>query len=74
VDPDEPSLTINTNLFIHPSEDRYLTLREMARLQEFPDTFEFYGNKGDVLKQIGNAVPVGLAEQIGESIKRSIGS
>jgi DNA (cytosine-5)-methyltransferase 1 len=46
----------------------------MARLQEFPDTFEFYGNKGDVLKQIGNAVPVGLARQIGESIKRSIGS
>jgi DNA (cytosine-5)-methyltransferase 1 len=74
IDPAEPSLTINTNLFIHPSEDRYLTLREMARLQEFPDTFEFYGNKGDVLKQIGNAVPVGLAEQIGESIKRSIGS
>lgn len=72
VDPDEPSLTINTNLFIHPDEDRYLTLREMARLQQFPDSFEFTGNKGDVLKQIGNAVPVGLAEAIGESIADEI--
>lgn len=62
--PDEPSLTVSNNPFIHPTEDRYLTPREMARLQSFPDEFEFLGTKTEVMKQIGNAVPVKLAEEL----------
>lgn len=69
LDPNEPSLTINTNEFIHTTEDRYLTPREMARLQSFPDDFEFLGNKGDVLQQIGNAVPPKLGKHFGEQMK-----
>lgn len=68
LDPNEPSLTINTNPFIHPTEDRYLTPREMARLQTFPDTFKFSGNKGDVIQQIANAVPVELGRQFGKTL------
>lgn len=46
-----------TREFIHPIEDRPLTLREAARLQGFPDTFQFLGNRGSQSVQIGNAVP-----------------
>lgn len=43
--------------FVHPLEDRSLTLREAARLQSFPDNFMFTGNRSSVATQIGNAVP-----------------
>jgi len=68
LDADEPSLTVSTNEFIHPTKDRYLTPREMARLQTFPDDFVFTGTKGDVLQQIGNAVPVKLGEAFAEEL------
>ena len=68
VDPEEPALTVNTNEFIHPEENRYLTPREMARLQTFPDWFEFTGCKTDVIKQIGNAVPPNLSKKLAEEI------
>lgn len=61
---DEPSLTITsaaTREFIHPTEDRTLTLRECARIQTFPDYFEFIGSQGDKIQQIGNAIPPLLA-------------
>lgn len=67
--PEEPSLTVSNNPFIHPAEDRYLTPREMARLQTFPDEYTFCGTKTDVMKQIGNAVPVRLAEVLGEHLR-----
>ena len=67
--PDEPSLTVSTNEFIHPSEDRYLTPREMARLQTFDDEFVFEGTKTAVMKQIGNAVPVRLAAAFAERFR-----
>jgi DNA (cytosine-5)-methyltransferase 1 len=67
--PEEPSLTVSTNVFIHPTADRYLTPREMARLQTFPDEFGFEGTKTEVLQQIGNAVPVGLAETLAERFR-----
>ena len=52
---------------------RSLTHREYARLQTFPDDWEFVGNnKRDVHKQIGNAVPVNFAKILGENIRRAI--
>lgn len=54
----------------HPEQHRSLTLREGARLQGFPDSFRFYGNRGDVRLQIGNAVPPPLAKAIGEAVVR----
>lgn len=56
-------------LCIHPEEPRVITAREMARLQSFPDEWTFHGSKREVLMQIGNAVPVGLARVVAESIK-----
>lgn len=54
--------------FGHPVQDRSISLREGALLQSFPIDFKFKGNKVDVARQIGNAVPPLLAEQIGKSI------
>lgn len=61
---DEPASTITTRFdtpaggrFIHPDEDRTLTPREAARLQSFPDSYVFYGDKRSISRQIGNAVP-----------------
>jgi len=54
------SLTITsaaTREFIHPTEDRALTLRECARLQSFPDAYQFAGNSMSIARQIGNAIP-----------------
>ena len=64
-----PSKTITTKpLFIHPYEDRFLTPRELARLQSFPDDFHFCGSKSDMVKQIGNAVPPLMAQAIAEKL------
>ncbi len=52
----------------HPASDRPLTPREAARLQGFPDDFVFTGTRHHVRHQIGNAVPVPLAEAIGAAI------
>ena len=54
--------------FAHPTEDRNITMREAARLQSFPDTFHFVGNKVEVAHQIGNAVPPKLAQALCDSI------
>ncbi len=57
---DEPSLTItraSTREFIHPDQDRPLTIREAARIQTFPDDFVFLGNASEKIQQIGNAIP-----------------
>ena len=67
---DKPCRTVTTKpLFIHPFEDRFLTARELARLQSFPDTFEFSGSRTSMVKQIGNAVPPILASAIATQIK-----
>lgn len=57
--------------FGHPEQDRSISLREGALLQTFPVDFKFIGNKVDIARQIGNAVPPVLAEQIGRSIIES---
>lgn len=57
---DEPSLTITgsaTSEFIHPTQNRMLTVRECARIQTFPDDFRFFGTDSQQLQQIGNAIP-----------------
>jgi len=62
---DEPSLTITgaaVREFIHPLENRCLTIRECARIQTFPDCFIFTGSNGDKIQQIGNAIPPLLAK------------
>lgn len=59
--------------FGHPVLDRTITLREGARLQTFPDDFEFLGSKVEVARQIGNAVPPVLAEKVAECVKISLG-
>lgn len=69
---DQPSLTITsaaTREFIHPIEDRPLTLRESARIQTFPDHFQFKGNQSEKIKQVGNAIPPMLAMIFGYHIK-----
>ena len=52
----------------HPEEVRPFTVREYARIQSFPDAWEFSGSMGQQYKQIGNAVPVELAKAIGLSL------
>lgn len=67
----EPSKAITGGAlreFVHPDEDRPLTIRECARLQTFPDDFRFIGNAGDKMQMIGNAVPPVLAHQIALSL------
>ena len=68
--PDEPSKAITgtaTNEFLHPSLNGFLTIRECARLQTFPDEFDFLGTKSGQALLIGNAVPPRLAEAFGLS-------
>ena len=72
----EPCLTITsaaTREFIHPSENRTLTIRECARIQTFPDTFKFIGNNSDKIRQIGNAIPPDLAYEFAVHIARNLG-
>ena len=68
----EPSPTILTarTSYYHPVENRYLTPREAAACQSFPNDFIFHGSQTAMFRQIGNAVPPGLAEAIGQAIKK----
>jgi len=73
---DEPGLTITgaaMREFIHPSQNRPLSLRECARLQTFPDDFVFAGVPASCLQQIANAVPPLLAEIIATHIATEYG-
>jgi DNA (cytosine-5)-methyltransferase 1 len=58
--------------YTHPFRNRSLTAREAARVQGFPDWFEFLGNKAAVRRQIGNAVPPPLGYAIGVSLNQSL--
>ena len=51
---------------------RYFTVRESARIQTFPDSFEFQGAWGEVMRQLGNAVPTELSRKVGQSIFQSL--
>ncbi|SMG64391.1 DNA (cytosine-5-)-methyltransferase, partial [methanotrophic bacterial endosymbiont of Bathymodiolus sp.] len=71
---EEPSLTLTCSPAqkqterCHPTETRPLTVREYARIQTFPDDWEFLGSMSSQYKQIGNAVPVNLSHAIGRSL------
>ena len=68
---DQPSKAITSAAvreFLHPDEHRFLTLRECARLQTFPDDFTFVGSKADKATLIGNAVPPRLSRKFGEAL------
>ena len=70
--PEKPSNTVKENhgaVFVHYEKDRVMTPRELARLQSFPDNFEFKGSKSCMLVQLGNAVPVKLAKAIASNVK-----
>jgi DNA (cytosine-5)-methyltransferase 1 len=73
---DEPSLTLTCapaqkqTERCHPEETRPLTVREYARIQTFPDSWEFAGSMSSQYKQIGNAVPVNLGYAVGRSLIR----
>lgn len=56
----------------HDGSVRYYTVRESARIQTFPDDFVFSGSWGEVMRQLGNAVPSQLAEIVGTSVFRAI--
>lgn len=76
---DQPSLTLTCapaqkqTERCHPSETRPLNVREYARIQTFPDGWEFEGGLSDKYKQIGNAVPVNLGYHIGRCVLASLG-
>ncbi|MDG4945719.1 DNA cytosine methyltransferase [Weeksellaceae bacterium KMM 9713] len=61
-------MRLDCNMYIHPNEARGLSPREAARIQSFPDDFIFMGTNNTWYAQIGNAVPVKLAEIIGNHI------
>jgi DNA (cytosine-5)-methyltransferase 1 len=71
---DEPSLTLTCSPAqkqterCHPEETRPFTVREYARIQTFPDDWDFIGSVSQQYKQIGNAVPCNLGQEIGYSI------
>lgn len=76
---DEPSVTIRTEYvkpekgrYLHPEDDRPITVREGARLQSFPDTFEFTGYMTHVVRHVGNAVPPRLAYRLGLAVKEHL--
>jgi DNA (cytosine-5)-methyltransferase 1 len=71
LDPSKAITSAASAEFVQPTEDRFLTLRECARLQTFPDWFEFLGSRSDRALLIGNAVPPRLAEVIGTHLAQS---
>ncbi|MBI5572646.1 MAG: DNA cytosine methyltransferase [Desulfomonile tiedjei] len=69
-----PTLTgrchsLSNGRYGHPEQDRAISLREAAALQTFPDRYVFFGPNKHIAQQIGNAVPVRLAEEIGKHLR-----
>ena len=76
-DRNKPMNTITTqsgsnSTYAHYSKPRNLTVRELARIQTFPDNFIFYGNIKEQERQIGNAVPPVLASYIAEELHKNL--
>lgn len=74
--PDLPSNTVTAfifNKFVHPEEHRYVSVREAARLQGFPDDYVLAGPLTATQQQVGNAVPPPLAKAVGQSVREVLG-
>ena len=81
---DEPAKTLKAgdhgvpggeNMLLQPDGGvRYFTVRESARLQTFPDDYAFEGAWGEAMRQIGNAVPIGLAQIVAEAVREKLTS
>lgn len=79
---DEPAKTLKAgdhgvpggeNMLLRPDGSiRYFTVREAARLQTFPDDYEFFGSWSEAMRQLGNAVPVRLAEAVAGSVATTL--
>jgi len=74
---EEPSHTLVAHMardcsdFVHPEYDRFISVREAARLQSFPDWYKLYGSQFSQLKQIGNAVPPLMSLALASSIRKA---
>lgn len=75
MDPTSPSNTLRCDFqnpskgrYLHPSEDRVLSLREGARLQGVPDHWTFFGHRTAITRQIGNGVPLPLGRQVAKHV------
>lgn len=74
LDYDQPSPTLVTSpvqkatMFCHPTKHRPLSVREYARIQQFPDDWKIEGQVSECYRQIGNAVPIGLGRAIGQTL------
>jgi DNA (cytosine-5)-methyltransferase 1 len=75
---DRPAPTLTSRpdssatLLCHPTELRVLSIRECARLQQFPDRWEFAGARPQQYVQVGNAVPLGVGRAIGEALRKTM--
>ena len=72
---DTPSGTVvnvRKSMWIHPTEDRAISIREAARLQTFPDSFVFCGTKDKQYQQVGNAVPPIMAKAVAEKLAEQL--
>lgn len=77
LDYDEPSGTVvnvRKSMWIHPTLDRAISVREAARLQTFPDSFVFCGSKDKQYQQVGNAVPPIMAKSIAKKLAKTLNS
>jgi DNA (cytosine-5)-methyltransferase 1 len=73
---DEPSgtvINVRKSMWIHPTLDRAISIREAARLQTFPDSFVFCGSKDKQYQQVGNAVPPIMAKAIAKQLAATLG-
>jgi DNA (cytosine-5)-methyltransferase 1 len=58
----------NCDHYYHPTENRRITIREMARIQGYEDSYIFFGSKSEQSRQVGNSVPIGLGKALAKSI------
>jgi DNA (cytosine-5)-methyltransferase 1 len=77
IDLDAPANTLRCSFqnaskgrYVHPTENRVLTLREGARLQGIPDDWQFHGDRKSIARQIGNGVPLALGQAIAAEVIR----
>lgn len=72
--PDEVAPTVmGSSRFVHPHDNRFLTVREHARLMGYPDDHVFAGGRGQQYDQVGESVPPPLARAIAEEVRRRLG-